>query len=156
MELPTVLGIDPGTRSSGVVVIDLGSCRVLEAYKAMDNDDVLSRIYQGGWHVVACEWIEHYGANIHAGADVFHTCRWIGRFEEAAHGSLVTITRRQVKLHLCGNMRAKDPHVRKSIVDRFGGEQAAKGNKKNPGPLFGVSSHAWSALAVALTYLDQR
>jgi hypothetical protein len=43
-------------------------------------------------------------------------------------------------------MRAKDANIRQALIDRFG----AVGTKKMPGPLFGVSSHYWAALAVAV------
>lgn len=66
------------------------------------------------------------------------------------------MTRRAVKLHLCGSMRAKDGNIRQALVDRFGGQAQAVGTKKAPGPLFGLSSHRWSALAVAVTWWDTR
>ena len=40
-------------------------------------------------------------------------------------------------------------------VDLFGGKEAAVGTKKAPGPLHGVKSHLWSALALAVTHYDQ-
>jgi hypothetical protein len=43
-------------------------------------------------------------------------------------------------------MRAKDPNVRQALLDKIG----PVGTKKNPGPLYGVSGHGWSALAVAV------
>lgn len=159
-----VLAIDPGTRESGVVLFDPQAQRVERAYKAMTNPEVITYIEQNVIHnphpvAIVCEWVEHYGKNIHAGKDVFETCRWIGRFEQQATSlsdePFHTLTRREVKLHLCGTMRAKDPNVRMAIVDRFGGKAEAIGKKANRGPLYGVTSHAWAALGVALTYADQ-
>jgi hypothetical protein len=63
------------------------------------------------------------------------------------------VTRRQVKLHLCGSMKAKDANIRQAILDRFGGS-AAIGLKKTPGPLYGVKGHEFAALGVALTYAE--
>lgn len=149
-----ILAIDPGPFKSGYVRCEYTGVVVIGG--TVENERILDLI--GGSHV-ACEWIEHYGANITAGADVFHTCRWIGRFEQKAVSVGIPfhlVTRREAKLHLCGNMRAKDPHVRQALLDRYGGKAVAVGKKKEPGPLYGVSGHAWSALAVAVTYLDQR
>jgi len=91
------------------------------------------------------------------GYDMITTIRWSGRFWERArfHGADVHFLKRSaVKLHLCGSRRAKDPNVRMALCDRFGGEKAAKGKKANPGPLFGIASHAWSALALAITWAE--
>jgi hypothetical protein len=50
--------------------------------------------------------------------------------------------------------QAKDANIRQAILDRFGGKEKAIGKKANPGPLYGVKSHLWSALAVALYISD--
>jgi hypothetical protein len=75
--------------------------------------------------------------------------RWIGRFQQAwaDPDDVRFITRHQVKIHLCGSMRAKDPNVRQAVLDLLG----EPGTKKKPGATYGVKSHAWSALAVAIT-----
>ena len=68
------------------------------------------------------------------------------------------LTRRAVKLHLCGSARAKDTNIRAALIDRFGGtggRRAAVGLKASPGPLYGIRSHEWAALAVAVTWHDQ-
>jgi hypothetical protein len=78
------------------------------------------------------------------GAEVFTTCRWIGRFEERCKTPVKLVFRKDVKMHLCGTPRAKDGNIRQSLIDKHG----IVGTKKNPGPLFGVSSHIWAALAV--------
>jgi len=100
--------------------------------------------------VLAIEMIASYGMAV--GRDVFETCVWIGRFVEAwrwpAEPRL--IYRRDVKLHLCGSSRAKDANVRQALIDLYGGPSAI-GKKASKGPLYGVKSHAWSALAVAVT-----
>jgi hypothetical protein len=67
--------------------------------------------------------------------------------QEVAEGRAELVFRRDVKLHLCGSARAKDPNIRQALLDRFG----PVGTKKAPGPLYGVKSHIWSALAVAVT-----
>ncbi len=45
----------------------------------------------------------------------------------------------------------RDSLVRQRLIEIHGGDRAsAVGTKKQPGPLYGVSSHAWQALAVAV------
>lgn len=97
---------------------------------------------------VAIELVRSYGMPV--GAEVFDTCIEIGRFVEVAEavGAIVDLIPRQhVKLELCGSPRAKDPNIRAALIDIFGGP----GAEKKGGPLAGVKSHAWAALAVAVT-----
>lgn len=90
----------------------------------------------------------------------FETCVWIGRFIERFKREHKFIYRKDVKLNLCNSMRAKDANVRQALLDRFeptgGGKTPQIGTKKQPGPLFGMSSHQWSALAVGITYMETR
>ena len=65
-----------------------------------------------------------------------------------------TYYRREVlqALH-CARKGNKDSLVRAALIEMHGGDKsAAGGNKKNPGPLHGVSSHAWQALGVVVTH----
>jgi hypothetical protein len=98
--------------------------------------------------------IASYGMPV--GAEVFDTCVWIGRFVEAwcftEYTSLVY--RKDVKLHMCNSPRANDATIRQAVIDRFGGKEKAIGNKKQPGPLRGVSGDVWQALALAITWSE--
>ncbi|NBV46789.1 MAG: hypothetical protein EBR86_14410, partial [Planctomycetia bacterium] len=102
-----------------------------------------------GYDLLAIEMIQAMGMAV--GAEVFTTAVWIGRFIEAAgFGSTAPhrlIYRTSVKLHLCGTSRAKDPNIRQRLIDLYG----PVGTKKSKGPLYGVRSHVWSALAIAVT-----
>jgi hypothetical protein len=60
---------------------------------------------------------------------------------------IVLLPRKDVKMHLCGTPRAKDGNIRQRLLDLLG----PQGTKKQPGPTYGVKSHAWAALAVAVT-----
>jgi len=60
------------------------------------------------------------------------------------------VPRRDVKMHLCSSVRAKDGNIRQALIDRFG----ADGTKRKPVPLAGISQHRWAALAVAVTAFD--
>jgi len=152
---PAILAIDPGTTQSAYVVYRDG--KVLEK-GIVENEDMLDVIYQHGARAhVVCEWIESYGMAV--GAEVFHTCRWVGRFQEVQSSCdpLVLMPRREVKMHLCNSARAKDANIRQALIDRFGGSrEVAIGTKARPGPLYGISSHCWAALAVAVTFADTK
>lgn len=118
------------------------------------NETVLASIRP--FDTVVIEGIESFGMAV--GKEVFETVFWSGRFAEKA-GVFHRVFRKQVKLHLCGSMKAKDPNIRQALIDRFGGVEGkakAIGKKAEPGPLYGIKSHIWSALAVAVTYSDRQ
>jgi hypothetical protein len=159
----SVLAIDPGSERSAFVAY---SSAGLGAFAKLSNSELLAhvRLNSGGikWgyelsrtHHLAIEMIASYGMPV--GREVFETCVWIGRFVEAWRGPHTFVYRGDVKLHLCGTKRAKDPNVRAALIDRFGpGRDKAIGTKKQPGPLYGVTADVWAALAVAVTFTDAR
>ncbi len=141
-----ILAIDPGTTQSGFVRFD--GRRVLES-GVLANQLMLRTVRE--WAAeedcgLAIEKIEAMGMAV--GADVFETVHWSGRFLQCWRepDRVQRITRRAVKLGLCGNMRAKDPNIRQALIDMLG----EPGTKRAPGPTYGVTSHAWAALAVAV------
>jgi hypothetical protein len=139
----SVLAVDPGPRSHGVVLFD--GQRVVGSYD-MTTEELRRHIQ---WLVtdeppiIACEWIASYGMPV--GKEVFETVLQIGMLHAITPMRL--IPRADIKLHLCGSMRAKDANIRQALLDKLG----PVGTKKNPGPLYGVSGHKWAALAVAVT-----
>lgn len=143
-----ILGIDPGTEQSGVVLFE--DARVSATHVLPNHDLVLElRGNSLPYNIVAIEMMDSYGMPV--GKEVFETLVWIGRFIEAAHGlTVVRKTRREIKLHLCNNARAKDANIRQVLLDRVG----KPGTKKNRGPTYGVTGHCWSALAVAVVVAD--
>lgn len=162
-----VLAIDPGPTESAWVVYDSECRAVIAAGKAPNNS--LLEVCRNPWEATklsitdcVCERIRSYG--MPAGAELFETCEWCGRFQEAweMHHIYATaphlwhwMPRKDVKMHLCGQTRAKDANIRQAIIDRFGG-QSAIGRKAAPGPLYGIAGDEWAALAVALTWCDLR
>lgn len=154
-----LIAIDPGTEASGLVVMD--GRRVVESSHE-PNAQLLLRLRVEGildrlMPVVACEMVGHYGTGMPVGREVFETVEWIGRFreaQEARSGLFIRVYRREVKTHLCGSVRAKDANVRQALLDLYGGKEIAVGRKQSPGPLYGVSGHAWQALAVGVTALN--
>ena len=179
------LSIDAGTNESACVLMKDDSVDVMKLeYHAILPNDAMLRIIEEHYSIVVIEDVTHMGMPV--GRDVFETVKWSGRFHQVAYdkGGLVEyIPRTRIKINLCGSVRAKDPHIRQALIDRYGGDQKAIGGKKcrdckgkkwrgrnhDPcetcketgyltpvGPLHGVSSHVWSALAVAVTYIDQQ
>lgn len=90
------------------------------------------------------------------GAEVFETVFWSGQFVEAWGGEWHRLKRHEVKMHLCGNVRAKDANIRAALIDKFGGKERAIGKKKSPGPLYGLAGDCWQALALAVTWHETK
>jgi len=142
----TILAIDPGTTKSGIIV---WRDKVIEAAE-IDNQDLIQRMRVWDFpmvDVVGIEMIASYGMAV--GKEVFETCLWIGRFDEASSYPTQLVYRQHVKIHLCGSARAKDANIRQALLDKHG----PTGTKKAPGKLYGVSGHIWAALAIA-DYID--
>ena len=155
-----ILAIDPGTLESGWVVYDGAA---VTAAGVMPNAEMLTYLQRAHFrvngHLLALEMVASYGMAV--GRDVFETVRWTGRFQQAWHDPEAAhlVYRKDVKLHLCGSPLAKDPNIRQALLDLFpatgGGKTPQIGTKGQPGPLYGVSRHAWAALAVAVTTHDR-
>jgi hypothetical protein len=154
-----VLAVDPGTTRSAICRLSPGGAPECER---MENAALLRRLRGasecGDPAILVIEQVEHYGTGMPIGRDVLDTVDWSGRFCEAwerGGGRVERLPRRAVKLNLCGTSRAKDPNIRQALIDRWGGKEKAIGNAKAKGPLYGVFGDSWSALSVAVTYLDQ-
>jgi hypothetical protein len=140
----TIFALDPGTTQTGWARLD--GQRVLES-GVLSNDAMLFEVMFSGDSELVIEMIASYGMPV--GREVFETCVWIGRFQQAWKWpeQVRLIYRKDVKMHLCGTPRAKDANVWQALLDKIG----PVGTKKAPGPLYGVKSHARAALAVAVT-----
>ena len=152
-----ILAIDPGPEQSGVMLYDGHTNTPSDVHGVLSNlviEDAVELFRDAD--SVAIEMIASYGMPV--GRDVFETCLWIGRFIGVCRvvgRPYQLIYRKDVKLHLCGSPRAKDSNIRQALIYRFGpGKEKAIGLKKTTGPLYGVKSHVWAALAVAVTHLD--
>lgn len=119
------------------------------------NNSMLARILtlsgyvKEGLHepvILAVERFEARGMSI--GESSIETMIWTGRFIQAWHKpeEVKLVLRRDVKLELCGTSRAKDANIRAALIDAVG----PPGTRRAPGPTYGVRSHAWAALAVAV------
>ena len=151
------LGIDPGTYETAYALYEFDederkAGRVVE-FGILPNEDFLGWLSQGydpkPGDMAAMEMIGHYGTGMSVGIEVFATCVWIGRFMETLdrRGLMPDLLgRKSVVRFLCSSDRAKDKHVRQALIDRLG----KPGTAKKPGPTFGVATHVWAALAVAV------
>ncbi len=157
-----VLGLDPGTEQSALVAFNGES--VME-HQILPNREMLTLLYErrdadlrepaNKTRVLVIEQIESFGMAV--GKETFETVFWTGRFAEAwCPKRFERMPRRIIKQHLCHTARATDANIRQALIDRFGpSTEKAIGSKKQPGPLFGIKSHCWAALAVAITWFDQ-
>ncbi len=155
-----ILAIDPGTTQSGMVLFESDGMKVLEA-AVVDNEELIKRTTWADCDIVCIEHIKSYGMAV--GDTTFTTVLWIGRFVQYA----ISISLPHVLLYkkidinptICFSNKANDANIRQALLDMFpatgGGKTPQIGTKSEPGPLFGVSSHAFSALAVAITYCLQ-
>ena len=159
-----ILAIDPGSEKSGWVVLKDGE--VLDV-GVDENRDVIewlgSRVFENV-EELAIECPKGYrvpnGRPFHQA--VIETAIVVGRFMQewiSLRGTEPALLfRDDVKKHILGrSSRVGDKEVRRALIERWGGdEKVVKGTKASPGPLYGVASHAWAALAVGLTYYETR
>lgn len=147
-----ILALDPGNTHTGFVRFD---GKYPQFSGVAENHEILEMLREDKRIPVAVEMIASYGMAV--GREVFETCLWVGRFmQEAGADRVRLVYRKDVKLHLCGSVRAKDANIRQAIIDRYGGKAEAIGTTKKRGPLYGVKSHAWAALAVAITAAETK
>jgi hypothetical protein len=175
------LGIDPGQKSSGVVVLDWGNRQVLMADNQYPNERLLNtlkkhNLFRGPGSgdivlfscidMVSIEKVVTYGRSV--GQETMDTAWWGGKFHTAAEwavGRVEAISRPTVKMMLYGSLVYKDATSRKGVDTKLlkscaksyfeptgGGNDPYRGTVKCKGPLFCVRGvHAWDALFVALS-----
>jgi hypothetical protein len=155
-----IFAIDPGTDKSGWVLYDTKTHSILDK-GITDNYGlklyIKSNIGEGLFGSVAIEMIASYGMPV--GREVFETCLYIGQIMQMMDDAFIPcklIYRREVKDAICHNGKAKDPQIRQALIDEFpktgGGNKPQIGTKKEQGRLYGVTSHIWAALGVAITH----
>jgi len=153
-----LLAIDPGNTFSAYCLMD-------ENYRPIDkgkveNEDLLGYIRQS-WDMIdhiAVEMIASYGMPV--GAEVFETCVMIGRIEHLADTLGIAhsrIFRKEEKLMLCFDSRAKDANIQRALIERFAQHDLkhGKGTKKRPDWFYGFKADIWAAFAVGTVYLDK-
>ncbi len=161
-----VIGIDPGPQTSGLVVYRLpqtgGWGLVLRSYKEATLEQVRMELGQACVErdltpndvEVVLECTQAGPPSTH----VVKTTEVVGRIMEACDSRGLTwhaYYRREVLQALgCARTGNKDSLVRCAVIELHGGDKkTACGTKKNPGPLYGVASHAWQALGVVCAHI---
>ena len=135
-----ILAIDPGTEKSAFVVWDTER-RQVQDKGIIPNEMMLISCSRGDYDVLSIEMIASYGMPV--GKEVFETVRWIGKYEQCAAIYKKTVARlvyrKDIKIHFCNSVKAKDANIRQAILDLLGKERTK-----------GVYKDMWSALAVAM------
>lgn len=182
----SIIAIDPGPVQSAYVAI-VPSSKFIGSFGKIKNVEMLDVLgcYSTEKSVetkLIVEMVASYGMPV--GESVFETARWTGIFQQKfGLKNTELLYRKEVKMNLCGSMRANDSNIRQAIIDRYGGEDKAIGGKKcskckgkgwfgagrnecpechgrkwetPPGELHGVHSDIWAAIGVALTWIDKQ
>lgn len=177
-ELMRLLAIDPGPTKSAYIIFDTHDFSPKEWGK-IDNPLMFYILDADGHTFLVLEKLAYQGRP--AGRDTLDTALWSGRFLQVwnADGAVYMMPRSEVKKHLLGRATGTDTHIRQAIIDRYGGDQVAKGVRCKrcygkgwrgrdhapcdnctkgwevpKGPLRGVAADVWQALALAITYTD--
>lgn len=157
-----VFAIDPGNMDSAYCVVDAETLRPL-VFGKVPNEELRSYIRDFRFEEedrAAVEMVASYGMAV--GREVFDTCVWIGRFSECLDRKLLLpaekLYRKEEKLHICHDSRAKDANIRRALIDRFARHDLknGKGTKKKQDWFYGFSADVWAAYAVGLTYIETR
>ena len=158
----TILGIDPGSSQSGYAIWHVPDQSLVTSGVA-DNQELMQEVINRHSGPIVIELTPLYpmktaGGHAYVPSQVGDTMFETGRFHEYilqyTNVDPVYIKRSEVLKNLEANKRnrgTKDSQVIAMLTQRLG----SKGTKANPGPLFGIASHAWQALAVAITAIDQ-
>lgn len=153
-----IIAIDPGPVESAFVIWD---GEKIYNKGILPNRDMEYQCSYNFSIPLVIEQVECYGMPV--GKSIFETVYWTGRFcasydtanmpKRYAH----RMSRKDVKMHLCQSMRAKDSNITQALVDRFAPfeKNKGKGTKKEPGFFYGFKSDIWAAMALAVTYWDK-
>lgn len=158
-----IVGCDQGYRQSAIVVFD--GTKILH-HQIVGNERlrIMFKIAGGGegftWlddakAILVMEELQLFASSFGVGKEVFDSVFWSGRFAERWEPRpWARILRSKIRGHLQAS-KGGDAAVRASLINRFGPfKEDAIGNKKKPGPLYGIKADEWSALAIAVTYWD--
>ena len=149
-----VIGIDPGNTESAIAYFDGEKFD----FTKTENDVFLivldAMIKEKSPDMIFIEGIQSFGMAV--GATVFETAYFIGELKmwmKLLHENTKyqIIFRKDVKMHHCNSMKAKDGNIRQALIDRFG----EPGKKNSPGLLYGCKADMWSAVAIAVMGYDR-
>jgi hypothetical protein len=156
-----IIGIDPGPKETAFALMDFfNEGKIIHKGKVPNNLFVqflasLGRNENEYPGMAAVEGLQSFGMPV--GSETFETAYFIGELKQIIKyrlqiaSSFELVYRKDIKIHFCNSMRAKDANIRQAMIDRYG----PQGTKKNPGLLYGVSGDMWSAVAIATYAYDK-
>lgn len=163
-----IIGIDTGSKTSGWLQMRISDGSIIWSYPAHENAILLLDLceFNPDRSVLVIEDIKLWRG---CGESVKQTVEMIGRCDQAWPRTMHRIYRKDVKKALARALAVKygpcgtvinDKSVRLAMIalysgQLYGGKAKAIGTKDKPGPLYGVTSHAWAALALAYVYWMQ-
>lgn len=141
-----ICAIDPGSSKSALVV---WNGKKLFKAVILENKQFMQwlELNHSKLGFIAIEMLSNQGRS-NVGKETFDTCRMVGKIEylcQRYNKPYQLIYRHQVKLHHLGRVTGTDSDILKALTRKYG----EKGTKKAPGLFYGVTSHAWQALAIA-------
>ena len=154
-----ILGIDPADTKASWVLLDPKRSIIKKAERIVDGkkkhnttmDELYKVMNEEDIDFVAIEDFSPMGMPL--GTTSLQTLKNIGRLDMLAEGLAIPhalIPRKDIKMSMCGSMRAKDGNITQALKDRWG----EPGKKASPGFTYGIASDNWQALAVATIALD--
>ncbi len=188
MEKPTtILAIDPGPEMSAWILYNGKEPGLSRHQENALLEQEICLAYIRGAALVYEEIVFAGIATLQSMGHILKTSEWIGRFKQTYHhdANCFGVTNREIRLHLCGTMRANGTAISAALYDRYGGYNKAVGGKKcetckgkcwrgrgrakhkcetcsgrgykyPPGPMHGMNKHVRSAYAVAVTWWETR
>lgn len=146
-----ILAIDPGTTKSGFVLWNAAN-NTIENKGIIANKQLLNYLKKANNEITLIEMLSSYGKPV--GAEVYETIFWIGRFYEAVENQnqkVMRCLRREIKMHHCRSVKAKDKDIRNVLIMKYG----APGTKAKQGITYGLANDMWAAFALS-TYYSER
>ena len=154
-----ILCVDPGPEFSGA--LDFDGVNFTIASAEYENNELLALLQkigpEGNGFVkkLIIEDIVGYGSAV--GQTTFDTMFWVGRMVQAFGAEhSVRVSRRDVRMFFLNSASGSKSAMRHALYDLFpqtgGGTRPAIGTKKEPGPLFGITSHLHEALQLGMWY----
>lgn len=148
-----ILGLDPGPKHTGVVEYNHRAGLPVGYTAVLDNAAVLNllNVYatRNGPIWVACERMAPQGR---VGYEILDTVVWSGRYQQRAEdvglGFAFLYRQGSVCRNLLGTHKGNDTLIRAALIRRLGDVCLRDTSGKR------TASHAWAALAVAVTFAD--
>lgn len=142
-----ILGVDPGPEKSAYIEWDHINKKIYNI-GIVNNKDFISNCirYNQFKHnlFLAIEVPKIFGNKVWQ--QVIDTAFIAGQIVGKINFPFKKVAPNEWKLHITGKRGANDQLVKQALMARFG----PKGTKKNPGKLYGLKTHLWDTLGIAV------